>query len=406
MFLSGNSLREFRLYELKRRLVISSFCLLNSLVAHVRIRIMASDASFSARIRSNFLTRYGAAFVGIAGALLIARSLNPILGIGSFYVAAFPALAFSAWCCGLGPSVGTTFVALVGLTYWFLIPVSALTIRLSLPSILTFLVAAALMVAMGEVRRRENHALRTGNGELEERVRERTLELDTANQELRELTAQLMQSQDEERRRIARELHDSVGQTLAALTMNLTTVVTDIEKLAETGKHASDSLALVQGMTKEVRTVSYLLHPPLLDEAGLASALRWYVDGYSKRSNIQVDLDMPDDFGRLPQELETAIFRTVQECLTNIHRHSRSLTAKICLARSESEIRLMVEDNGVGMPADKLDEVDGAGALGVGVRGMRERLRQLGGRLDIHSDDSGTRVEALLPVLASSTVAA
>jgi len=367
---------------------------------------MAHNSSLSARIQTNFLTRYGAAFVGTTGALLIARTLNPLLGITSFYVAVFPALAFSAWCCGLGPSVAATFLALVGLKYWFLTPVSTLTIRLTLLGILTFLVAAALIVAMGEIRRRENHAFREGHGELEERVRERTLELDTANQELRELTAQLMQSQDEERRRIARELHDSVGQTLAALSMNLTTVVADIEKLAQTGKSASDSLALVQEMNKEVRTVSYLLHPPLLDEAGLASALRWYVEGYSERSKIQVDLDLPDDFGRLPQELETAIFRTVQECLTNIHRHSRSLTAKIRLARSEGEIRLMVEDNGVGMPAEKLDEVDGAGAFGVGVRGMRERLRQLGGRLDIHSDSNGTRVEALLPVLVSSTAAA
>lgn len=369
---------------------------------------MANGTSLSARIQTNSLTRYGAAFLGTVGALLIARTLGPLLGISAFYVAAFPVLAFSAWCCGLGPSVGATFLALAGLTYWFLTPVFRFTI---MPpgralSILSFLAAAAFLVAMGEVRRRENHALRKDHGELEERVRERTLELDTANQELRELTARLMRSQDDERRRIARELHDSVGQTLAALTMNLTTVVADIETLARTGRNASDSLALVEEMNKEVRTVSYLLHPPLLDEAGLASALRWYVEGYSERSKIKVDLDMPCDFGRLPQELETALFRTVQECLTNIHRHSGSLTAKIQLARHDCEIRLTVEDNGIGMPAEKLDEVTMPGAFGVGVRGMRERLRQLGGRLDIHSDDNGTRVEAQVPLEVSSTVAA
>lgn len=323
-------------------------------------------------------------------------------------VAALPAIAFSAWYSGLGSSVAATIFALVGLRYWFLTPVYtvAITSLRQALSMMMFLAAAVLIVAMGEVRRRENRALRKSQGELEERVRQRTVELDTANQDLRELTARLMQSQDDERRRIARELHDSVGQTLAALTMNLTTVVADIEKLAQTGKSASDSLALVQEMNKEVRTVSYLLHPPLLDEAGLASALRWYAEGFSERSKIQIDLDIPEDFGRLPQELEIAIFRTVQECLTNIHRHSGSPMARIQLTRFEGEICLKVEDNGVGMPAEKLDEVTSPRALGVGVRGMRERLRQLGGSLDIHSDDNGTTVEARLPVAISSTVAA
>jgi signal transduction histidine kinase len=159
-------------------------------------------------------------------------------------------------------------------------------------------------------------------------------------------------------------------------------------------------------MNKEVRTVSYLLHPPLLDEAGLACALRWYVEGFSERSKIQVDLDIPEDFGRLPQELETAIFRTAQECLTNIHRHSGSPMAKIQLTRSEGKIRLKVKDNGVGIPAEKLDGVTAPGTLGVGLRGMRERLRQLGGSLDIHSDDKGTTVEAELSVARSATVTA
>lgn len=369
---------------------------------------MANDMPLSARIQTNLLTRYGIAFVAVAVALLIARSLNPLLGMSSFYVAVFPAVAFSAWYCGLGPSAVVAILGLLGLKYWFLTPLHLLAIPTpgQALSMMAFFAGAVLIGAMGEVRRRENRLLCRGHGELEERVTERTSELDAANQELRELTARLMQSQDDERRRIARELHDSVGQTLAALTMNLTSVVAGIEQLVQTGKSAAESLALVEDMNKEVRTVSYLLHPPLLDEAGLASALRWYVEGFSQRSKIQIDLDIAEDFGRLQQDLEISVFRTVQECLTNIHRHSGSATAKIHVIRSDNEIRLKVEDNGVGMPVDKLREITSPGAMGVGLRGMRERVQQLGGNLDIRSDGKGTAVEATLPITNLTAVAA
>ena len=177
---------------------------------------------------------------------------------------------------------------------------------------------------MAEVRRRDNETLPIAQGELEIRVKERTADLDLANQSLRQLTARVMQLQDDERRRIARELHDSIGQLLAALSMNLVTVGAGIERLQEMSQKIADSTGIVKEMQQEVRTVSYLLHPPLLDEVGLASALRWYIQGFSERSKLQVELHVPEDFGRVPQELETAIFRTVQECLTNIHRHSES----------------------------------------------------------------------------------
>ena len=215
-----------------------------------------------------------------------------------------------------------------------------------------------------------------------------------------------MQLQDQERRRIARELHDSVGQTLAALTMNLTTISADIERLDQTAKRVSDSLVLAQEMNKEVRTVSYLLHPPLLDESGLASALRWYVDGFSKRSNIQVELHVPEDFGRLPQEMETALFRTVQECLTNVHRHSGSAVATIQVDRTPDEIRLTVKDGGTGIPPEKLDGVTNGGTPGVGIGGMRERMRQLGGALVLQSNQNGTTVEARLPTARPANAAA
>jgi len=162
-----------------------------------------------------------------------------------------------------------------------------------------------------------------------------------------------MQFQDDERRRIARELHDSVGQSLAALIMNLNTVGTDIDRLSQTAKAVSASVVLTQEMNKEVRTVSYLLHPPLLDEAGLASALRWYAEGFPQRSKINVEFELAEDFGRLPQDWEIAIFRTVQECLTNIHRYSGSPVARIRLARSDSQLCLEVQDKGIGIPPEK-----------------------------------------------------
>jgi signal transduction histidine kinase len=347
-----------------------------------------------------FLTSYPASLLALGLALLAARALAPVLGGYAAYLAVFPAIGFSAWYCGLGPSIVSAILAALALRYWFGYPVHTLAIvslRQAL-STASFLLATALILLMGEERRRRHLALLAAQEGLEERVRQRTAELDIANQGLRELSVRLMKSQDEERRRIARELHDSVGQSLAALAMNLTAVNGDVERLMQTTKAISESLSLVQEMDQEVRTVSYLLHPPLLDEAGLASALRWYIEGYSERSKIQVALEVGDNFGRLPQELETALFRTVQECLTNIHRHSGSPVARVLLARSAEEIRLQVEDQGAGMPEEKLDELKSAGTPGVGLRGMRERLRQLCGTLEVHSTGKGTTVEAVLPI--------
>jgi signal transduction histidine kinase len=269
-----------------------------------------------------------------------------------------------------------------------------------------FAFASGIVAAMGEGRRRENEKLRRSQGELEDRVQERSAELSAANQSLRELSARLLQLQDDERRRIARELHDSVGQMLAALGMNLSAVRADIDRLTKTATTLTDSESLVQEMTSEVRTISHLLHPPLLDEAGLLTALRWYVDGFTQRSKIKVDLDLPNDFGRLSSELETAIFRVVQECLTNIHRHSESPRAKITLRRRAGQIVVEVEDKGKGIAPEKRDEMVAVATPGVGIRGMRERLRQLGGTLEINSNGTGTAVIARLPVGETSSTAA
>jgi two-component system, NarL family, sensor kinase len=154
-------------------------------------------------------------------------------------------------------------------------------------------------------------------------------------------------------------------------------------------------------MSSDIRTISYLLHPPLLDEAGLSSALTWYIKGFSERSKIEVDLRIPQDFGRLSRDLETAIFRVVQECLTNIHRHSGSSVAKVLISYSDGYVRVEVEDKGKGISPQKRAEIISSPAAipGVGIRGMRERLRQLGGTLDVQSngEGKGMSVTALLP---------
>jgi PAS domain S-box-containing protein len=247
-------------------------------------------------------------------------------------------------------------------------------------------------------RKRTEEELRTTRAELEERVRERTEELHKATQSLRNLSARLLQTRDEEARRLARELHDSVGQMLSAIGMNIATVKAQIHKLDERGaKAVTENAALVEEISAEIRTISYLLHPPLLDELGLRSALGWYVEGFSERSKIKVELEIAADFGRLSTDLETAIFRIVQECLTNIHRHSGSKTALIRILQESDQVTIVAEDAGKGIPAEKL-RLNSEGQSGVGFRGMAERIRYLGGNLKLHSDGKGSMVTATMPL--------
>ena len=366
---------------------------------------MATERSLSAQISNKTAVRYAVALLATGLALLIRLALNPFLGDYEPYITLFLAVAFCTWYCGVGPSILSGSLGLVGLRYWFMPPAHSLRVHgmQQAAGIVAFLFVSGILIAMGEARRRRENLLWSEQAELEEAVQQRTVELDRTNQNLRELSARLLQLQDDERRRIARELHDSVGQMLAALGMNLAAVGADIERFLKVGKTVNDSAALVQDLSKEVRTISHLLHPPLLDEAGLASALRWYVDGFAQRSKIKVDLKFPADFGRLPRESETAIFRTVQECLTNIHRHSGSSIATIRIAASDNQVRVEVEDRGKGIPQEKQSEMASTGIPGVGIRGMRERLRQLGGSLDIHSDGKGTLIVAQLPVAATTS---
>lgn len=216
---------------------------------------------------------------------------------------------------------------------------------------------------------------------------------------LQRLSVRLLQLQDEERRRIARELHDSTGQTLAALVIHLSAIS---ERVGESDPSSAEilreAIKISQQASDEIRTLSYLLHPPTLDVAGLASALKWLVDGFMQRSKLQVQLEISPDLGRLSQNLETAIFRIVQESLTNVFRHSGSPTAEIRLSRRARIVNLEVSDRGGGIPQETLAKLNGSGGqIGVGIHGMRERVRQLGGFLQLHSGATGTTVADSLP---------
>ena len=225
-------------------------------------------------------------------------------------------------------------------------------------------------------------------------------ELEASNLNLRDLSSRLLRVQDEERRRVARELHDSTGQALALLSMNVAVLQQEADNRdPELGKMVGNVDQSVRQLSDDVRTISYLLHPPLLDEMGLRSAIRWFAEGFSERSKIQVNLDKLSDPGRLSLDLETAIFRVVQECLTNIHRHSGSSKAAICLEKCSQGILLEVVDQGKGIPAEKLTVAGSGARMGLGLRGIGERVKSFGGDMKIESTQEGTRIKVILPTV-------
>jgi PAS domain S-box-containing protein len=257
-----------------------------------------------------------------------------------------------------------------------------------------------------EALRRSEERFRNLSETLEEEVRARTRELEERNaqvlqsaESLRDLSRRMMQVQDEERRHIARELHDSAGQVLAVLGMNMGQLAQQVR--AELRPAAQVIQQLVQQLTQELRTMSYLLHPPLLDEIGLSAALNWYVQGVTERSQIDIRLTISEDLGRLPPELELILFRLVQECLTNVHRHSGSKSATINVDRQGDSVSLEIQDQGHGIPPERLAKIQTHGS-GVGIQGMRERVRQFHGEMSIESDGSGTRIFVILPVEVST----
>ena len=265
------------------------------------------------------------------------------------------------------------------------------------PVTLSSAVRTALVVRMRQYEIRDHlhereaaeQALLHVQNVLESKMEERT-------EALRKLSSRLMHVQDEERRRIARELHDSLGQYLAAAKINL--------EVLSAGKnngngHLHEAQHLIDRAISDIRTLSHLLHPPLLEEAGFGSAARWFVEGFGRRSGIAARLRMPAKLDRLPSELETTLFRILQEALTNVHRHSGSRDVEVRLTVYRSVVTLAIDDNGKGIPQDVLERFGKSGVnLGVGLAGMRERVKELGGRLEIESDKSGTRLRAIIPI--------
>ena len=258
------------------------------------------------------------------------------------------------------------------------------------------LARVAAHLALSRLRRHAAENERALRAELEKHVQQRTAELQAANRELSELSSRLQQMQDQERRRLARELHDSAGQLLTAISMNIALVKAEAPALSSHAAKRIDEInVLTDQLSAEIRTISHLLHPPLLDEVGLSSALRWYIEGFAERSKIKTTLDLPENLGRFPADIEIAIFRAVQESLTNIHRHSESPSCHVKVVQGENRLSVEISDEGKGIPKDMLS-VKSSGS-GVGLRGLRERMGQLAGTFEVQSSEKGTTVLASLP---------
>lgn len=249
-------------------------------------------------------------------------------------------------------------------------------------------------------RRRGEERIQALNREMRERVLEleesrKVIELRTL--ELQKLSGQLLHVQDEERRRLARELHDDLGQQLIVLKM----VLQDLSLNERVGKPMDAVIATTDAAISTVRNISYLLHPPLLDESGLQAALHWYIEGLVKRSKIEISLSItPHTFSRLPREIETAVFRVVQESLTNVYRHSGSASARVEIDKQSDWVTVRVRDYGKGVPHEATERSHSP-TLGVGLAGMRERIRQFGGALTVSRAEPGTQIEAKIPIFGS-----
>jgi len=385
--------------------------------------------------------RYALALVMAVFAVLLRGLLDPVLGHVAFYATVYMSVAFCALVCGLVPAVLTASVGFLGVFYWFVDPRNSLS--LSTPAeihgITGFFLVCTVLVALGDANRKKQlrlnetvvaltkeahereHAeeeLRQARDLLEQRVEQRTSELShalmrleseievrkRAEEQLRHLSVRLMTLQDEERRRIARDLHDTAGQMLAALKMVVAAVGRQAIAVPELLPLVEEMNGLLDETLREIRTTSYLLHPPLLDEAGFSSAARWFLEGFAKRSNIEVQCELPETGERWSREYELVLFRVLQESLTNVHRHADASAANIKVTLEDNQVRLEVCDNGRGIEQDRLKRFQEANStIGVGIAGMRERVRQVGGTLDIRSDKSGTTVIVALPV-AENTV--
>jgi signal transduction histidine kinase len=384
----------------------------------------------------NTLRRYTIAVAASVAAILFRWLLDPVLGHVAFYVTIYIAVAYCAVVCGFLPAILSSLLGFLGIFYWFVgAQHSFAVIRPSeVHATVGFFLVSAVLIALGEAnrnkqlrlnesivaltaeaheRQRAEDELRKAHDQLELRVVQRTAELsqtldrleseiavrEQAEADLRQLSLRLMTLQDEERRHIARDLHDTVGQTLAAVKMSIA-LIRQLKGSPPALQPLVDDLnALADEALQEVRTTSYLLHPPLLDEAGIAPAARWFVEGFARRSGIQVECDIPEKMDRPSRDRELVLFRVLQESLTNVHRHSHATAASVRLARSQNRIELEVRDNGKGIAEERLRRLDvSAGKTGVGITGMRERVLELGGHIEIESLSPGTAIRAALPL--------
>ena len=360
--------------------------------------------------------RYLIATICAGLAVVMRIALDPLLGhSGAFYVTVYISVLVAALLGGIGPGALTAVASLASIVFLILDPRNSFLVANSddVQGLIGSVMVCTVLVGLGAANRTKRLQVNASHLELEQRVEERTAELSAAlaklesevkvrqqaEKGLRQLSINLMTVQDEERRRIARELHDSAGQTLAAMKMTLATLnLIGKQRPDEFEKLMNDLGALMDAALQEIRTASYLLHPPLLEEAGFASAARWFVEGFSKRSGIQVSFDTDIDGERLPRNVELVLFRVLQESLTNVHRHSGASAAEIHFARQPGAMRLGIRDNGRGLPPERLRNFQERQApSGVGLAGMRERVGELGGRIEITSSGQGTSVMVLLP---------
>jgi len=351
-------------------------------------------------------SRYIVGFASAVLAIALRAALEPVFGHAGFYATIYIAVVFSALVCGLGPSILTAVFGTAGVIYWFVDPRYSLLIenRRDIHGLIACLVVCPVLIALGDANRRRRLEIKAARDLLDQRVQERTAELsqalsnleaevtvrNTTEEQLRRLSVRLMNIQDEERRRIARDLHDSAGQTLAAIKMSLALLQGSIGETPETVGLLNDLDALAAEALQEIRTTSYLLHPPLLDEAGFGSAARWFVEGFTKRSGIEVCCEIPEEMERLPQTIELVLFRILQEGLTNVHRHSCATAATVTLCSDGKCLNFQISDNGHGIPEQHLTRLNETNGTGVGIAGMRERIRELGGEMSIQSDKTGT----------------
>lgn len=335
---------------------------------------------------------YTIAFLAVVIALLIRVMMYPFLDgavseSSTFmaYTTFMVATAFSAWFLGKGPAVLAIVLGLFVGDFLFTPPVFTFSMfsRHELAETLTYLVACTMFLLIGIAKQKRAAVLQQKN-----------IEIEQANVRLREMSVHLMRAQDEERRKLARELHDSVGQYLTAINMVLEPLAQRVQRLSvDAFESIGQAVAITRTCANEVRTISHLLYPPLLEEMGLPAAVRWYAEGFATRSGIEVQLQVPDNLKRFDADIEIALFRVLQESLTNVHRHSGSKTARVAMGADAHEVWLEVRDQGRGMRAK-----DASIGSGVGTRGMKERIKELAGDFHITSDDTGTLVRTTIPL--------